>query len=214
MLVEKDRFVEAVTEAINRANDRNFKESVEIAVNLRNLDLKNPENRIDTVVALPHGLGKLRNVALFASGDTALKAQDSEVLVISPDEIDDLAGDKKKMKSIAKQHDFFIAEAPLMPQIGKKLGPVLAPRGKIPQPIQPLSDPNPVIENLRKSIKIRTKDRLTFHSPLGVKDMDPENIAENAMEVVKVVEEKYDNAAQFLKSVYVKTTMGPAIKVV
>lgn len=214
MLVEKDRFVEAVTEAINRANDRNFKESVEIAVNLRNLDLKNPENRIDTIVTLPHGLGKSRNVALFASGDTALKAQESEVLVISPDEIDDLAGDKKKMKSIAKQHDFFIAEAPLMPQIGKKLGPVLAPRGKIPQPIQPLSDPNPMIENLRKSIKIRTKDRLTFHSPLGVKDMDPENIAENAMEVVKVVEDKYDNAAQFLKSVYVKTTMGPAVKVV
>ncbi|MFP3909386.1 MAG: 50S ribosomal protein L1 [Archaeoglobaceae archaeon] len=214
MLVEKDRFVEAVTEAINGAKSRNFKESVEIAVNLRNLDLKKPENRIDTTIALPHGLGKPKNVALFAGRETAFKAQESEVLIISPDEIDDLAGDKRKMKTIAKNHHFFIAEAPLMPQIGKKLGPVLAPRGKIPQPIQPLSDPNPAIEKLRRSIKIRTKDRSTFHSPVGVKDMDPESLAENAMEILKVVEDKYDNAAQFLRSVYVKTTMGPAVKVV
>ncbi len=214
MLVEKGRFVEAVTEAINGARDRNFTESVEIAVNLRNLDLKKPENRIDSIVTLPHGLGRPRNVAVFAGGDTALKAQESGVLIISPDEIGDLAGDKKKMKAIAKDHHFFIAEAPLMPQIGKKLGPVLAPRGKIPQPIQPLSDPNPVIEKLRKSIKIRTKDRSTFHSPIGIKTMDPDSIAENAMEVVRIVEDKYDNAAQHLRSVYVKTTMGPAIKVV
>ncbi|MFO7967529.1 MAG: 50S ribosomal protein L1 [Archaeoglobaceae archaeon] len=214
MLVEKNRFVEAVTEAIKGAKDRNFTESIEIAVNLRNLDLKKPENRLDSIVTLPHGLGRARNVAIFAGGETALKAQESDVLIISPDEIGDLADDKKKMKAIAKDNHFFIAEAPLMPQIGKKLGPVLAPRGKIPQPIQPLSDPNPVIEKLKKSIKVRTKDRSTFHSPVGSKTMDPESVAENAMEVIRVVEDKYDNASQYLKSVYIKTTMGPAVKVV
>lgn len=214
MLIEKEKFVEAVNKAINGSKDRKFVESMEIAVNLRNVDLKRPENRIDAVIALPHGLGKPRKVAIFAKGETALKAKESDILVISPGEIDELAKDRRKARKIASQHHFFIAEAPLMPEIGKKLGPILAPRGKIPQPIPPLSDPRPVIERLRKSVKIRTKDRPTFHAPIGSKNMNPEEIAENAMEIMKVVENKYENALQNLKSVYVKTTMGPAVRVI
>lgn len=214
MLIEKEKFVEAVNKAINGSKDRKFVESMEIAVNLRNVDLKRPENRIDAVIALPHGLGKPRKVAIFAKGETALKAKESDIRVISPEEIDELAKDRRKARKIASQHHFFIAEAPLMPEIGKKLGPVLAPRGKIPQPIPPLSDPRPVIERLRKSVKIRTKDRPTFHAPIGSKNMNPEEIAENAMEIMKVVENKYENALQNLKSVYVKTTMGPAVRVI
>jgi len=214
MLIEKQKFVDAVNEAINGAKERKFVESVEIAVNLRNVDLKRPENRIDAVIALPHGLGKPRKVAIFAKGETALKAKESNVLVISPEEIDELAKNRRKARKIASEHHFFIAESPLMPEIGKKLGPILAPRGKIPQPIPPLSDPKPVIERLRRSIKIRTKDRPTFHAPIGTRDMNPEDIAENAMEVMKVIENKYENALQNLKSVYVKSTMGPAVRVI
>jgi large subunit ribosomal protein L1 len=131
-----------------------------------------------------------------------------------PEEIDELAKNKRKARKIAKEYDFFIAEAPLMPEIGKKLGPVLGPRGKIPQPIPPLSDPKPVIERLAKSVKIRTRDKPTFHAPIGRKDMDLEKIAENAMEVLKVVENRYESASQNVKSVYVKTTMGQAVRVI
>jgi large subunit ribosomal protein L1 len=213
MLIEKEKIVNAVNEAL-KAKERKFVETVEIVVNLRNIDFKRPENRIDTVIALPHGLGKPRKVAIFAKGETALKAKESNVLVIPPEEIDELSKNRRQARKVAKENHFFIAEAPLMPEIGKKLGPVLAPRGKIPQPIPPLSDPNPVIDRLRKSIKIRTKDRSTFHAPIGSKNMSPEDIAENALEVLKIVENKYENAAQNLKSVYIKSTMGPAVRVV
>jgi len=214
MLVEKEKLVEAIKKAIDEAKPRKFVETVEMAVNLKNVDLKRPENRIDAVVTLPHGIGKPRKVAVFARGDTALKAKESGAFVISPEELDELAKDKRKARKIAKEYDFFIAEAPLMPEIGKKLGPILGPRGKIPQPIPPLSDPTPIIERLKKSVKIRTRDRPTFHAPIGRRDMDPEKIAENAMEILKIVENKYENASQNVKSVYVKTTMGPAVRVI
>jgi large subunit ribosomal protein L1 len=214
MLVEKEKLVDAIKKAIDEAKPRKFVETVEMAVNLKNVDLKRPENRIDAVVALPHGIGKPRKVAVFAKGDTALKAKESGAFVISPEELDELAKDKRKARKIAREYDFFIAEAPLMPEIGKKLGPILGPRGKIPQPIPPLSDPTPVIERLKKSVKIRTRDRPTFHAPIGRRDMDPEKIAENAMEILKIVENKYENASQNVKSVYVKTTMGPAVRVI
>jgi len=210
--VEKDKLVNALNEAISNSKPRKFVETVEMAVNLRNVDLKRPENRIDTIIALPHGLGKPRKVGAFARGETALKAKEIADIVISPEEIDELAKNKREAKKIASQIDFFIAEAPLMPEIGKKLGPVLGPRGKIPQPIPPLADPKPFIERLKKSVKIRTRDKPTFHAPIGRKDMDVEKIAENALEILKVVENKYE--PQNIKSVYIKTTMGKAVKVI
>ncbi len=214
-MIEKDRFVGAIQEAINKAKPRRFVETVEMAVNLKGVDLKKPENRIDAVVMLPHGLGKPRKVGVFARGETALRAREAGAdIVLEPEDIDELAKDKRRAKKLANSIDFFIAEAPLMPEIGRKLGPILGPRGKIPQPIPPLADPKPFIERLRKSVKIRTRDKPVFHAPIGTREMDVDKLADNAMEILKVVENKYDNPSQVIKSIYVKTTMGPAVRVI
>lgn len=215
MLARKEDLVKAITEAVSKAKERKFTETVEITVNLRNVDMKKPENRIDSIVLLPHGIGKPRKVGVFARGETLLKARDAKAdLVLSPEDIDQLSKDKRKARKIANSIDFFIAEAPLMPEIGKKLGPILGPRGKVPQPIPPLSDPKPVIDRLRNSVRIRTRDKTTFHAPIGSRKMSPELIAENALEILKIVENKYENPSLVLKSVFVKTTMGPAVRVV
>jgi len=215
MLVEKERLEQAIREAIEKAKPRKFVETVDMAVNLRNVDMRRPENRIDVIVTLPHGLGKPRTVGVFAKGDTALKAKEAGAdVVLTPEDIDELAKNKREAKKLARRIDFFIAEAPLMPEIGRKLGPILGPRGKMPQPIPPLADPKPMIEKLRKSVKIRTRDKPIFHAPIGKRDMDVEKLAENALEILKVVENKYENPAQVIKSIYVKTTMGPAVRVI
>ncbi|MCS7130329.1 MAG: 50S ribosomal protein L1 [Archaeoglobaceae archaeon] len=215
MLVQKADLVNAINEAISKAKDRKFTETVEMAVNLRNVDMKKPENRIDAIVLLPNGLGKPRRVGVFARGETAIKAKNAAAdLVLTPEDIDNLSKDKRKARKVAISVDFFIAEAPLMAEIGKKLGAILGPRGKIPQPIPPLSDPKPIIDRLRNSVKIRTRDKMTFHVPIGIKGMKTEAIADNAIEVLKVVENKYENPSLVLKSVYVKTTMGPAVRVI
>ncbi|ADB58779.1 50S ribosomal protein L1 [Archaeoglobus profundus] len=215
MIVSKEQLEEAISKAIEQAKPRKFVETVEMAVNLRNVDMRRPENRIDVIVTLPHGLGKPRKVGVFARGETALKAQEAGAdVVLGPEDIDELAKNKREAKKLAKRIDFFIAEAPLMPEIGRKLGPILGPRGKMPQPIPPLADPKPMIEKLRKSVKIRTRDKPVFHAPIGKRDMEVEKLAENALEIIKVVENKYDNPSQVVKSIYVKTTMGPAVRVI
>lgn len=215
MLVEKEKLLKAINEAISNSKERKFTEAVEMAVNLRNVDMKKPENRIDTMVMLPNGVGKPRKVGVFARGETIIKAKNANAdLVLSPEDIEALSKDKRRARKIANSVDFFIAEAPLMPEIGKKLGAILGPRGKIPQPIPPLSDPKPLVDRLRNSVKIRTRDKMTFHVPIGIKTMNPEAIADNALEVLKVVENKYENPSLVLKSVFVKTTMGPAVRVI
>jgi len=215
MIVSREKLEEAISKAVEMAKPRKFVETVEMAVNLRNVDMRKPENRIDAIVTLPHGLGKPRKVGAFARGEMALKAKEAGAdIVLSLEDIDKLAQNKREAKKLAKRIDFFIAEAPLMPEIGRKLGPILGPRGKMPQPLPPLADPKPIIEKLRKSVKIRTRDKPVFHAPIGKRDMDVEKLAENALEILKVVESKYDNPSLVVKSIYVKTTMGPAVRVI
>ncbi len=209
----QDNIVAAVKEAIEKSKERKFLESVDLAINLKDVDLSIPKNRINEEVLLPHGRGKEIKIGVFASGETALKAKNCADLVIAPEEIDKLAEDKRKARKIANQYDFFLAEAPLMGKIGKSLGIILGPRGKMPKPLPPGADPCPLVERLKKTVRMRSRDKRTFHVAVGTKDMEPEKIAENIEEVIKRLETKLERGLQNIDSVYVKTTMGPAVKI-
>jgi large subunit ribosomal protein L1 len=198
----------------SKAQGRKFKQTVDLAINLRNVDLSVPKNRIEEEIPLPHGRGREVKVAIFATGDLAAKSKASADVVITPDQISEFAGDKKKFKKVAGGVTFFMAEAPLMPTIGKSLGVVLGPRGKMPRPVPPSADPKPVVEMLKKTIKVRSKDKPTFHTIVGSEDMTAEQLAENVEIVLKRVEARLEHGRMNIRSAYVKTTMGPAVKVV
>ena len=200
----------AVQKALEGAKKRKFVETVELAINLRDVDLSLPKNRIQEDIVLPKGRGKAIKIAVIGGGELALKAKDVADLVITPEELGTLAGNKKQAKKIANEIDYFIAEAPLMAQVGKRLGTVLGPRGKMPKPIAPGADPGALIANFRKSVTVRTKDRKTFHVPIGTVEMSVEDIAENADLILKRVESRLEKGKHNIDSAYVKTTMGPA----
>jgi large subunit ribosomal protein L1 len=206
---------DAVRKAISEAPERRFNESVDLAINLHNIDMSQPANRVDEEIILPHGRGRSAKIAVFASGETALLAQRAEAdLVISPDELNELGDDKKRARKIADEYTYFIAETSLMPTIGKKLGPILGKRGKMPLPLPPNVDIMPIIKRQRNLVRLRSRDRLTFHMAVGSKDMDVQAIAENVEAVTTKLEQTLKDGKQNLKSVYVKTTMGPAVKVI
>ena len=205
--------VMAVQKALESAKKRNFTETVELAINLVDVDLTIPKNRIQEDIILPNGRGKSVKICVIGGGELALKAKDVADLVITPDELGAIADDKKQAKKIANSTTYFIAEAPLMAQVGKRLGTVLGPRGKMPKPIAPGADPAPMIDGLRKSVSIRTKDRKTFHAPVGSADMDAEAIADNIDLVLKRVEARLEKGRHNIASAYVKTTMGPSERI-
>jgi len=213
IVMVEEKILEAIEKALQNSKERKFKQSVDVAITLKDVDMNNPKNRIDEEIILPHGRGKPAKIALFAGGELALKARGVVDLIIKPEEIDDLAKDKKKMKKIANEHDFFVAEAPLMPTIGKKLGVILGPRGKMPKPIPPNADIKAIAENLRKSVRIRSRSSKTFHTLIGTEDMEPKKLAENLQAILKRLEEKLERGRYNIDSVYVKTTMGPSQRV-
>jgi large subunit ribosomal protein L1 len=194
--------------------DRKFKQNVDLVFNLKNIDMNLPKNRIDQEVILPHGRGKEAKVAIFASGELANKSKKHVDLLIKPEEIEELSGNKKKFKKIADEHEFFIAEAPLMPTIGKSLGTVLGPRGKMPKPVPPNADVSIMVSNLRKTVKVRSKNAKTFHTIAGTADMPKEHIAENIDTIVKRLEGILERGRLNIGSAYVKTTMGPSERLI
>ena len=194
--------------------DRKFKENVDLVFNLKNIDMNLPKNRVDQEVILPHGRGKEAKVAIFASGELANKSKKYVDLLIKPEEIEELSSDKKKFKKIADEHEFFIAEAPLMPTIGKSLGTVLGPRGKMPKPVPPNADVSGMVNNLRKTVKVRSKNTMTFHTIAGSADMSKEHIAENIDTIVKRIEGILERGRLNIGSIYVKTSMGPSQRLI
>lgn len=206
---------EAVKQAVTEAPARKFSESVDLAINLQNLDLSLPGNRVDAEVILPHGLGKPAKIAVFAAGETALRAKSAGAdRVITADEIKELGGDKRAARKLADEYKFFIAETQFMPVIGKSLGPILGKRGKMPAPLPPTQDVTPQVQRLRNMIRIRSRDRPTFHLTIGNRNMNTNQLAENIEAVIVKLEQTLKDGRHNLKSVYVKTTMGPSIRVI
>lgn len=208
--------VDAVDKMLTESKklDRKFKENIDLVVNLKNIDMNVPKNRVDTEIVLPHGRGNEAKIALFASGELAVKSKKLVDILIKPEEIEDYSKDKKKFKKIAEDHDFFISEAPLMPTIGKSLGTVLGPRGKMPKPVPPQADISGIVKNLRKTVKLRSKANLTFHTIAGNIDMPKEHIAENVDAIINRLETTLERGKMNIGSVYIKTTMGPPERII
>jgi len=215
MSMTDKKTVEVVSKILDESKklERKFKQNIDLVVNLKNIDLNNPKNRLEEEIILPHGRGSVAKIALFASGELAVKSKTHVDLLIKPEEIGDLSKDKKKFKKIAEAHDFFIAEAPLMPTIGKTLGTVLGPRGKMPRPVPQNADISGLVKNLRNTVKIRAKTK-TFHTTVGNEEMSKENIADNIDAIIKRIEQKLEKGRMNIGSIHIKTTMGPSERVI
>ncbi|ELZ22358.1 50S ribosomal protein L1P [Halosimplex carlsbadense 2-9-1] len=203
----------AVSRALEDSPARNFRETVDLAINLRDIDLDDPSNRVDQDVVLPSGTGQETQIVVFAEGETALRAEDVAEQVLSSDDLADLGDNDNEAKDLADETDFFLAEESLMQDIGRYLGTVLGPRGKMPDPIAPDDDVVEMVERLKNSVTIRSGDRRTFHTRVGAEDMSAEDIGDNIDVILRRLHADLEKGPLNIDTIYVKTTMGPAVEV-
>jgi large subunit ribosomal protein L1 len=214
-MVDKAKILQAVKTAVEKAPERKFSESIDITINLKNIDMAQPKNRIDETILLPHGTGEKIGICVIGKGDIVTQAKDAKVeLIIGPEEVERLGGEPREARRVASTYRYFLAETGVMPQVGRFLGPRLGPRGRMPMPIPGGQDIRPIVERLRNSVKIRTKDKTVFSTKVGSTAMKPEQVAENIETILKRVESVLEQGPLNVRSVYVKTTMGPAVRLV
>jgi large subunit ribosomal protein L1 len=211
----KQEILEAVKKAKEETKPRNFTQSIDVVINIKDLDINKPENRFDEQVSLPNGRGKDVKIAFIADGELGVQAKKAGAdLIINKTGLEDLGKDRKAAKKLANRHNFFVAQADMMPLVGRFLGPVLGPRKKMPQPVPASAKPEPILERLRSTVKVRIKDQPVIQTLVGTQDMDEELIAENIEAVLGILDRKLEKGRNQIKSMYVKTTMGPVVRVI
>jgi large subunit ribosomal protein L1 len=202
-----------IKEAKERGKGRNFRQTVDVTFNLKEFDIKDQKNRINEDVLLPNGRGKDIKICVIAGGDMALRAKDLGAGVLMREDLDSISKDKKKVKAISAEYDYFIAQADMMPLVGRSLGSVLGPRGKMPKPVPPNANIDGLIERLSKTVTIRNqRDQPIINSSVGTEAMDDHELAENLRSLVEAVERTLPRADQNIGSIIVKTTMGSPVE--
>lgn len=210
----KESLLSAVEEMKKNLAKREFKQAIELVIRLKDIDMKKQESKISETIVLPNPLEKAVKVCFIATGDLAVRAKKGGAdLVLGRDELDALGRERKEARKIAREYDQFVSEAPMMPLVGKTLGPVLGPRGKMPVPVAPNVVVEDVLARQRRTVRVRLRDQPAVQCRVGTEDMASEKIAENIQAVLSAIEGKLERGLGNVGSVIVKATMGSPIKV-
>jgi large subunit ribosomal protein L1 len=210
----KDDIARALGELRKNLTKKKFSQSIDIVVRLREVDLKKPENRINETIPLPNPPEKALKVCVIASGDLATRAKAAGAdLLVSRQDIENLGKDKKEARKLAQTYDFFIAEAPLMPLVGRALGSFLGPRGKMPTPIPPTAPIDQVVANHRKMVRVRMREQPVLQCRIGTESMSDEKLVENIQAVISRIEQKLERGLKNVSEVLVKATMSKPVKI-
>jgi large subunit ribosomal protein L1 len=208
--MDREKILKAVNGALEDKGKRKFTQSVELAINFRDIDFNKQENRFNLEIALPRGKGREQKVAVFADGQLALDAKKLEIPVITSEELPKLAADNVKLKSMLDYE--FLAQPNLMAVVAKHLGQVLGTRGKLPKPLIGIKLEE-AVERAKRLVRIKSKGKYlpVAHCLVGTENMSAEELADNIDAVLEAVKAK--TGEQRIKSVHVKLTMGKPHKI-
>ena len=215
MPLDNKTIAEAIKQAKAKSGDKKFNQTIDLILDIVEIDMKAPEGKIQEIVELPHATGKPNKICVVASsGDFIVKAKASQAdHVLERSDLDALNGKKKELRKLASDYDVFICEVPLMPLVGRILGPVLGPRGKMPIPVPPNADLTALIAKHRKTVVVRMRAQPIIQVSVGSQQMKDEELLDNTMTVLRVLDGKLKRGLKNVKYAFIKTSMGEPVKI-
>ncbi len=193
---------------MSKADKRKFVQSVEVMIRLDSNRTK--QQTFNDLIYLPHQIQSPSRIMVIAGGEMALEAKKINAQILSPEELDRLATNKREAKKMARRTYAFIAEASMMAKVGKNLGPILAPRGKMPVAVPGPQALTSTYSRLLASTRIRGKNQLGVQAKVGKEGMDAKSIAENANAVIDYLQKKLPPKS--ISRIGFKLTMAHPIK--
>jgi len=202
----RENILKAIKELREKSKKRKFSQTFDLVVNLKEVDTKKPENKFTEDVVLPHGRGEEAKVVVFSDSAKDLKCD-----VLGSEDLEKLSKNKREAKKLSQRSAFFLAEPKLMPTVAKVIGQYVGPKGKLPKIIS--GDVKSLVENYKKSVRIRIKDSPVIQCLIGQENMKDEDIAENIEAVLKSLEAKLPKGKNNINKIFVKLTMSRPVKV-
>jgi large subunit ribosomal protein L1 len=195
---------------VSELKSSKFDESVELHIRT-GLNVRHADEQLRGTIALPHGLGKSVKIAVFAQGDKAREAEEAGADVVGGE---DLA---KKVEEGFTDFDVAIATPDMMPVVGK-LGRVLGPQGKMPNPkvgTVTMDVSEAVKASKAGRIEYRTDRNAIVHLAIGKSSFDEKALLENYAALIDEIVRAKPAAAKgrYLRTITLATTMGPGVRV-
>lgn len=215
--MEKKQIMEALAKAKEESKKRNFTQTLDLIVVLKDLDLKKPDQQIDFYATTHYQTGKKKKIGAFVGPELKEDAVKHMDTVITPEDFGKYK-DPKVVKKLAAEHDFFIAQANIMAQVASNFGKILGSRGKMPNPkagcvVPPKASLAPLYEKLQKTTRLKAKTLLAIQCRVGNESMKEEEIVDNIITIHNQLVHKLTNHENNISKVLLKYTMGKVVEV-
>jgi large subunit ribosomal protein L1 len=211
-MVNETQLVEVIKQAKESDKTRKFQQSIELILVFKDIDVKKGF-AINETIQLPKKMSKSASVCIIAAGDLGIKAKNAKAdRVMNEAELVQLGKNKRESRKVINKYDFFLADTKLMPTVGKVLGQLLGPRGKMPTPIPFNAPVEALLERFRTSVGVKVKGSLSLSCKIGEESMEDADLAANASAVAAIIEKKLPNGDKNIRKIMIKTSMGKAIR--
>lgn len=216
--MDLDKITKALSAVLAEKGSKKFEQSVDITINLKEIDLKKNEQQIDFFLELPHFRGKPVKVCGLVGPELFDESKAVLDETIEAHNFGDLKSSPAKVKKLAQDFDFFVAQATIMPQIASAFGRVLGSRGKMPNPkagcvVPPKAQLTPLKSRLEKTARVIAKTSSSIKLSIGKESLPVDVLAENALAVYNGVIANTPQGINNIKDISVKLTMGKPVRV-
>jgi len=215
--MEEKEILNALKELREKSPSKKFVQSVDLHINLKYLDLKKPEHKIDLFMQLPKGRGRKLKLGAFVDQQLLAQAKKLFDTVIIKDDFSKWNNKSKEQRKLASSHDFFVAQIEIMTPFAATFGKVLGARGKMPNPkagcvVPGSANLEPLVSKLKNIIHLQAKNELSIKTCIGNDKMSDNDLSNNILAVYNTILSKLPQEKNNIKFVAIKFTMGPLYK--
>lgn len=209
--MEIKEITETLQHLLKDSPKRNFKQTVDMIVTLKNLDLKKPDQQVDFFMQLHQPRPKKAKICGLVGYELSDQSKEIFDKTIIYDEFPNLT--KRQIKTLARSYDFFVAQGDIMQKVAATFGRSLGPLGKMPNPkagavVPANANLTQVAQRLQATIRITVKSNLSCQVPIGLEDTDMDILADNAKTIYDQLVHHLPQEKNNVKEVMFKLTMG------
>jgi large subunit ribosomal protein L1 len=213
--MDEKSVTKALTELRKIVKKRKFSQTIDLIVAFKDIDMAKVP-KLEQYVALPSGLGKDTKICALVGNESEEGAKSADRVILSSDF--DKFKEKREIKKLAREYDYFVAQADMMPRVAQSFGRYFGPVNRMPNPkagcvVPPRSNISNLVGRLRNTVHLVANKIPMFQVPVGIETQNDAELTKNILAVMNSVENVLPNGRNNIGKIYIKSTMSKAVKV-
>jgi large subunit ribosomal protein L1 len=215
--MDKKKILTVIKE-LKEKHKRNFKQTFDLIITLKDLDLKKADEQVDYFAQLHYPKGRKISVCALIGPELQAAAKEACDFSVLVDDFDKYAKNPKEVKKLAEKCDFFVAQANIMPKVAAAFGKILGRRGKMPNPkagciVPPNANLKALVEKLQKTVRLSAKTSLMIQSIVGKEDSPEDQVVDNILTIYDSVIHHTPKGKNNVNKIFLKLTMSKPLRI-